>query len=513
MGEPYPFQIASSLAEAKAFLAVMSPSVIITNCDLGDGKGFDLLAHRPNLPLIFFTSEGDPSIAVRAIKAGAADYIIKDSRGEYVEELPVSIRKALEAQHNKRLLNETEERFQHLLANTTNLVLTVDASGRILFANQAWYRQVGYSPKDLVDLRIFDIIHPDEQAYCLRTVESALTGEALTQMETRVICKDGSVIYVRGESSVRKDIHGILQVTCVFQDITELAEAHSALRKSNEQLEKMVSERTRELAESNRKLTQEILEKTEKEKLLQHMNEELATFIYKSSHDLRSPLTSVQGLLELIRMDLPRAPSPMYLDLMNDRLQHLDLILKNLMDLNHIRGSKLSIATIDLKAMIQEVLESLETTCDFGALKISIDIAPTFHAFRNDPAVLRPVLHHLLSNSIKYRNPTVEKPVVQITGSTSKSAFNLVIADNGIGIPEEMQGKVCDMFFRGTELSDGSGLGLYVVQKSLEKLEADFKLESTLGEGTTCSFSIPNHTLSEKKLDARVEAVAAKKSA
>ena len=131
-----------------------------------------------------------------------------------------------------------------------------------------------------------------------------------------------------------------------------------------------------------------------------------------------------------------------------------------------------------------------------GSANNSVDIRINVNKsvpFYSDKSRISIVLNNLVSNSIRYSNPNVTDPFVEVTVELSNSKATLVVKDNGIGIDKKFHDKIFNMFYRLSKKSEGSGLGLYIVKETVEKLQGSFNLESEPGKGTEFTICIPNN--------------------
>lgn len=225
-------------------------------------------------------------------------------------------------------------------------------------------------------------------------------------------------------------------------------------------------------------------------KQLKKLNEELDRFVYSTSHDLRAPLLSVLGLLNIAEAQDDKEHQKQYHQLMQSRVLALDKFIKDITD--YSRNSRLEIANecVDLATMTNEIWESLRYSDDAKGIDFVNDL-PQDLAVMNDARRLRMVLSNLIANAIRYHDQRKEKRYIKIYHHSTDSSFSLHVEDNGQGIAPEFHSKIFDMFYRGNELSQGSGLGLYIVRETLGKLSGTVHLSSVPKEGSTFSISIP----------------------
>jgi signal transduction histidine kinase len=229
----------------------------------------------------------------------------------------------------------------------------------------------------------------------------------------------------------------------------------------------------------------------ESNKQLKKLNEELDRFVYSTSHDLRAPLLSVLGLLNIAEGSKNKDELQQYHRLMQTRVQALDKFIRDITD--YSRNNRLEIVSecVNIALMTDEIWESLRHSDDAKDIKFIVDL-PRELAVMNDGKRLRIVLSNLISNAIRYHDQRKENKYIKIYHNSTGSSFSLHIEDNGQGIAPEAHTKIFDMFYRGNESSQGSGLGLYIVKETLEKLSGTIQLCSTPKLGSTFSISVPN---------------------
>lgn len=226
---------------------------------------------------------------------------------------------------------------------------------------------------------------------------------------------------------------------------------------------------------------------------LEKLNQELDNFVYSVSHDLRAPLASVLGLINLTKEEENASQILLYLELMQKSIRKLDVFIGNITDYSRNNRLEIQSEKIDFTLIIQDILESFKFLERAEQVKIDLDIEET-ECFYSDDARLRIILNNLISNAYKYQNPYQEHQFIKIKIQTNAQNVKILIQDNGIGIDESYIDKVFNMFVRATDKSTGSGLGLYIVKQSTEKLGGTIQMQSKLGEGTSFELEIPNQT-------------------
>lgn len=223
-------------------------------------------------------------------------------------------------------------------------------------------------------------------------------------------------------------------------------------------------------------------------------NEELSRFVYSASHDLRAPLMSILGLVEISRMEKGTGDPYHYLDMIETSVKRLDVFIQNIIDYYQNARSEQSHARINFHVLIKDVIESLKNMDPNIEFKIDIKQSGDFIC---DEFRLRVILSNIVSNAIKYQKQDSDAPWVEIKIDANAERATIKIGDNGVGILKEHLDNVFKMFFRtksNQKHSPGTGIGLYIVKEALAKLNGSIDVHSVVNEGTTFTLLIPNHS-------------------
>ncbi|WP_313997679.1 sensor histidine kinase [Xanthocytophaga flava] len=378
-----------------------------------------------------------------------------------------------------------------------------------------WPIELAYTDSSL-DL-LYNIIHPDDVERVRVIVDKALKDIAPYSINYRVILPDGQLKYIYIKARVYKNQDGILCAKGTAMDVTvtkqqeaqlqelnrELTLRNKAIQSTNEELQVMSEELSLSngaLRVSNEELTAlkadlefkvsertAHLERTLSE--LKQRNEELDQYVYKVSHDIRSPVASIAGLLSLIDVESDLEKKHQYIKLIGNRVDRLEEFINSI--LNHSRSlfNALEYKPVSLNKIIQQCLHELEYYPGFDQVQVVIDM-PASDSIQSDELQLLIIFKNLLSNAIKYHNPRTESKV-WVCVSYTDNYTNIRIQDNGIGIAPEYLGKIFQMFFRATQRADGSGLGLYIVRQAVDRLHGKITVQSEEGKGTKFTIVLP----------------------
>lgn len=231
---------------------------------------------------------------------------------------------------------------------------------------------------------------------------------------------------------------------------------------------------------------------------LTKINQELDSFVYSVSHNLKAPLMSVLGLLNLAKMEDERLGNmfSQYIQMMERSIHKLDDTLKEIIDYSRNARKELTIEKLDVRKVIEDNLEKMAYMPGSESMSKQISIDQQHELF-SDPFRLSIIFNNLISNAIKYSDPLKTSQFMKINVIVNKEKAIIDFQDNGIGIDREYISRVFDMFFRATMQREGAGLGLFIVKETVDKLKGTIRIESEVGTGTRFLIEIPNHSKTE----------------
>ncbi|TAE72205.1 MAG: PAS domain-containing sensor histidine kinase [Bacteroidetes bacterium] len=414
----------------------------------------------------------------------------------------------------QKQLEASQGLLDNVVKNTDMLVVALDREFRFLMFNDA-HAQVmknlfGIEPKK-GDSILEKIKHIPEAYQSMKMDwEKALKGEKFTILENFKNLAGETLYYEVTYSPVFDNYKKIIGATAISRDITERKKHDFAIQnlleeKTNllihlEQQHEEMAMQDEELRQTNEELftiNNQLV--TDREKLLdiseelQARNFELDQIMYKTSHDIRSPITSVLGLLNLLDDEEKSETITQYLSFLRKRVNDLDRFTKMMLEHGKSQRAEVVADKIDFELLINHALDELKYHPNFSTLKLSVNIKNEKNIeFKTDEFRLKIVLANLISNAIKYQNTNLENSFLDIDIVIEEHKCKVVLKDNGIGIEEKYISKIFDMFFRATDKCEGSGLGMYIVKQTIKKLEGNISLESELNKGTTVSFELAN---------------------
>ena len=358
----------------------------------------------------------------------------------------------------------------------------------------------------------FKKIYPEDIKLLKEKIKAVEEDNKLFELEHRIILPDNSLRYVIELGNLKLDkTNKPTHLIGTIQDITVRKEVEISLRKSQrllitekketeQKLQRLYRELTwqyKELGMQEEELTasnSDLLRKQDKLEAtlteLSDRNYELDQLIYKTTHDLRSPLTSVLGLVNIMKYEDDVKQLKEYLIHIEQKIIKLDEFVKSMLGYAKANRSKATYEKIDFDEVINSCIIELEYLPDFHKVKQHFLVSKDVNYF-GDSLRLKLIFANIISNAYKYLNPYTETNYLQIKVESKENSINISFKDNGIGIKADYLDKIFDMFFRAADYSQGSGLGLYLVKQTIDKLNGSIKVESKPNKGTQIFISLP----------------------
>ena len=375
-------------------------------------------------------------------------------------------------------LKKSEANLRATLDNAGEGYCLLDTEGRIMIKNAVLEETWSRIHMDEINdgAKISEMLTGWAREGFLEKFNKALNGEFVSdQIEIKDLQGDEFWIDVRFSPVVTDG--KIIGVCHGLKDITEKMIS-----------EKRINQYLNDLEIANKNSEDSI-------KALKKTNAELDRFVYSASHELRAPITAVMGLIDISKYETDNEDMLHYFSMMSRSIQKLDCTIRDMAAHSKNSHTKVEVQQINIRAFVSNCIKNFDLS-DRG-INIQIDIDETV-PFYSDKERLRMILQQLMSNAVKYSDIGKTQKNIFIKGSCHNGSLELSVEDNGIGIEEQYRDKVFNMFFRATNVSTGSGLGLYVVKEVIEKLNGSISVYSKFTEGSRFSISIPNVKIAEQ---------------
>ncbi len=224
---------------------------------------------------------------------------------------------------------------------------------------------------------------------------------------------------------------------------------------------------------------------------LERKTKDLQNFLYRTTHDLRSPIITLKGILNLVKNEVTDNPRTCdYFNKIDSILNKEDEMLKRLMEVSCTINGLKNIENISFDKLINELIESYKEKFHSEKIELITDIEKNIE-IKTDPTLLKKALEHLLINSIKFKRRRPEGSFIKLCSKKDNEVLSIEITDNGLGIPESCHDKLFELFSRASQEKSGAGLGLFIVRNTIESLGGTIKLKSQYKYGSSFNIQIP----------------------
>lgn len=254
-------------------------------------------------------------------------------------------------------------------------------------------------------------------------------------------------------------------------------------------LENKVRERTEELSQAHEDLRQTLEKNMEQTLQIENKNAELDAFFHSISHDLKGPISSLLGLTMLARLEIKDNAALLFFEKQQAQLERLSHFINGLVKLTKLDRADLQTELIDFNKMIDDCIQSFHSFDKFGKVTFEKEVRCAA-AFYSEWTLLNGIVQNLIENSIKYARE--DGPYVRIGVHDEPGGIVLRVEDNGRGIPREHHARIFEMFYRVNNSESGSGLGLYILKRSVDRLKGTIEIESDVNIGTTFIVHLPS---------------------
>ncbi len=358
----------------------------------------------------------------------------------------------------------SEKRIESLLIETSQMAHVGGWELTSLTNNLSWtdetYRIHDIEPGTAVSLRkSIYFYHVDHQPIIKKAIRELVAKGKSFDLELKMVTPNNREVWVRTQGQREASRDNFIRIYGVIQDITERKLAEERIMSNNDKLTKI--------------------------------NRELDRFVYSASHDLRAPLTSIIGLINLSKMEDNSPVIGEYLDLMKRSADKLDSFIQDLTNFSRNARTEIKYERVDFQEMVDAIFEQHKFMDNSKEANMQADIEQKVPFF-SDNNRLQVVFSNIISNAVKYNSHLAEKSLVTIGIKVTTKEATIRIADNGMGIAQEHLEKIFEMFYRATDQKQGSGLGLYIVKETIEKLAGKVDVASEVGVGTSFTIRVPN---------------------
>lgn len=361
-----------------------------------------------------------------------------------------------------RDLRTSQQRYKLAMLGTNAGLWDWDLESNKIYHGPKWKEMLGYNSSEFenVDIEaIYSMVHPEDIERVKGSVENHLKSQEPFELEYRIKTKNGKYewFYDSGKAIFNDEGKPIRMVGSII-NVSKRKSAEAKILKQKDLLEKA--------------------------------NAELDRFVYITSHDLKAPLLSIQGLIHLAEISEDKSEVEMCLKMMMERIKGLENFIGDIIDYSRNVRVGLVKEEIDIEKMVSEIYKELFYLENVDKIDFTIEVDKGL-SFNSDQKRVNVILKNLMFNAIKYQNFNCKNPFIKVKANEDGNHLLISVQDNGEGIEPDIQDKVYDMFFRASEKSSGSGLGLYIVKEMVDKLDGSIELKSEPDKGSEFIIRLP----------------------
>ena len=549
---PYSYKLAGSVKEASEILKTEQFDTVILDYRLGDGTAFDLFDQLNDIPFILVTGIGNEEVAVRAMKAGAVDYLVKDPDSVYLQALPHVIEKAINNKRNELELTRYRQHLEELVEERTARLTREIAERKSIEADLKQYRdhlevlvqaRTGELEKAKIITESANIALRNEVEE--RKQSQKALKESETHLKTILDSIQNGVVFIDADSRKIIDVnpaackmigtskeqivgnicHKFICAAesdnCPILDLGQkgdnserkLLTVHGKIIPIIKNVTVMVLGGHKYLVESfiditdRKRFEEELQDAYEKLKELDKLKTE---YLSNVSHELRTPLTSVLGFAEIIKRKLTGDIFP-HIKVDDPKIQRsvkqvsgnigivisegerLTALINDVLDIAKMEAGKVlwKKETVSIDEVIDQSVAATHTLFDQKNIELLTEVDNALPEVEGDKDRLIQVMINLIANAVKF----TEKGTVTIKAEGVSNTLVISVIDTGAGIALEDFGKVFERFKQTTDISTGkpmgTGLGLPICKKIVEYHKGNIRLESEKGRGSIFSFTLP----------------------
>jgi PAS domain S-box-containing protein len=360
--------------------------------------------------------------------------------------------------------------FKSILENSlATCILVLNTEGLILDFNAGFQKFFGYDKEDLLGNHLRLSFTPEDREKKVPELEIEEVLEKGNSMDVNyLIHKDGSYIWVHGESVLVKDDKGNFFILKIIYDINEQKDLEKNLINSQKELSFRIEE-------------------------LDRINKDLDTFVHTASHDLKGPINNMDGLLETLKEELTLEKDAHLFPFVDMLKLSVEKLRRTVVDLSTVAKIKVSGIYDADGVSLKEILHEVKIGLFYEINKVHAEFFEDFSSapeWKIPRKILKSIIYNLVSNAVKFRRPQI-RPSIKVS-SYQLEGFGVVeVSDNGLGIKEEDKARIFDKYSRLHNHVEGSGLGMYNVAKMVDDLGGKIEIDSEVGKGTVFKVFLP----------------------
>jgi PAS domain S-box-containing protein len=474
---PYDYEVAGSFAQAQSIMESDRFDIVIVDYLLGDATAFDVLESLEDTPAILATGAGNEEVAVKAMKLGAYDYVIKDIERNYLKVLPQIVEKALTHKRTEDALKQYHDNLEALvkertdqlvaekellsvtLSSMTDGVIAVNTEKRIILFNKVaeyltkWrFEEVQGRPVDEILHLVDEKTGKSTESPIDKVLDSGNMESGTPMFIGALMARDGGKCPVSATAAPicrNPEYFGMIGVVMALRDVSRERE-----------IDRMKTD-----------------------------------FVSSVSHELRTPLTSIKAYTATMLRDpnMPEQSQREFLTIIDEESNRLKELIDGLLEVSRIEAGTIEIKRepVDIAAVVGQVLQTLQPLAEKSDVCLNADLGDELGKLQGDESKIQSMVTNLLNNAIKF---TPKRGHVSLSVKRQAQELVIRVSDTSIGIPKDDLPRIFDRFYRvyrpGKQIP-GTGLGLAIVKEIVNLHAGRIEVESEPDQGTTFTIYLP----------------------
>jgi PAS domain S-box-containing protein len=383
-----------------------------------------------------------------------------------------------ELERTGRALRESEAKYRRLVDTATEGIWVLGPDTLTVFANARMAEMLGCRCEDMLGRPVTDFMFEEDAPDHLRKMEARREGVP-ENYERRFRRSDGTTVWAYlSAAPILDDEHNFAGTFAMVSDITDRKRAEDLVRKLNLELEQRVVERTAQLEDTNR---------------------ELEAFSYSVSHDLRAPLRAIDGFANILQEDCGgqlNDDGRRALDVIRRSTARMGQLIDDILSFSRTSRQEMAMQPLDMAALVRDVFDEVQGAVSERHIILCLGVLPRA---LGDRGLIRQVLINLISNAVKFSARQTEAEI-EVTCCATGGQNTYRVRDNGVGFDMKYADKLFNAFQRlhGASEFEGTGIGLAIVKRIINRHGGRVWAESRLGEGASFFFSLPNAELADE---------------
>ena len=377
---------------------------------------------------------------------------IKINEEHEATSIAVVMRDISERKRSERKIKQSEQKYRTLIDTMREGIIVLNSKDEIVYVNERVLELLGHMQGELVGKTIQKLLFSeDEESHSTLQKRVKITPE---QYELQLRRKSGDSLWAWVSSNpIKADNVESLGTILAVADVNSLKIAQNEIVSVNKEMEQL---------------------------------------LYRASHDLKGPISSVEGVLNLFRIEKSQDPTVLqYTNMIETSVKKLSELIKDLTKVSSIKQGKLNVKVINFEQLIHSIIATFSFYENYENIDFRVQVLCK-KEFYTDESLLYTIIQNFVENGIKYSKRYFDGSMVQITVRDLPRGIELEFLDNGIGIAEKYQSTIFDMFIRASDQAKGSGLGLYIVHNAIKKLQGSIRLESEEHAGSIFTVRLPS---------------------